>query len=154
MVNCNPAHTPAETGHKLNADGPPVRDPTLYCKLAGALQYLTFTRPDIAFAIQQICLYMHDPREPHFHALKLILRYIRSTLNHGLQIHVSPSSELTAYSDADWGGCPASRRSMFGYCVFLGDNLVSWSSKRQDVISRSSAEAEYGGVANTVDETS
>ena len=103
MTTCNPCGTPAEPVHKLDASGPPVSDPTLYRSLAGALQYLTFTRPDIAFAVQQICLYMHDPREPHFHALKRILRYIRDTLDHGLQLHVSSSSALTAYSYADWG---------------------------------------------------
>ncbi|KAJ9559993.1 LOW QUALITY PROTEIN: hypothetical protein OSB04_005153 [Centaurea solstitialis] len=103
MLNCKPARTPAEPGHKLGTDGPPVADPTLYRSLAGALQYLTFTRPDIAFAVQQICLYMHDPREPHLHALKRILRYIQGTLTHGLQLHVSPSSDLIAYTDADWG---------------------------------------------------
>ncbi|KAJ9560828.1 hypothetical protein OSB04_005988 [Centaurea solstitialis] len=103
MLNCNPARTPIESAHKLGADGPPVTDPTLYRSLAGALQYLIFTRLEIAFAI---------------------------------------------------GGCPASCRSTSGYCVFLGDNLVSWSSKRQGVISRSSAETEYRGVANAVAETS
>ncbi|KAJ9546350.1 hypothetical protein OSB04_018893 [Centaurea solstitialis] len=154
MLSCKPARTPVETGHKLSADGNPVRDPSLYRSLAGALQYLTFTRPDIAFAVQQICLYMHDPREPHLQALKRILRYLRGTVTHGLQIHVSPSMHLTAYSDADWGGCPASRRSTSGYCVYLGDNIISWSSKRQGVVSRSSAEAEYRGVANTIAETS
>ncbi|KAI3757628.1 hypothetical protein L6452_05170 [Arctium lappa] len=153
MLQCNPARTPAEPILKLNATGPPVADPSMYRSLAGALQYLTFTCPDISFAVQQICLFMHDPREPHLHALKRILRYIRGTLDHGLQLHVSPGSDLIAYSDADWGGCPVSRRSTSGYCVFLGENLVSWSSKRQGVISRSSAEAEYRGVANDVVET-
>ncbi|KAJ9551935.1 hypothetical protein OSB04_015980 [Centaurea solstitialis] len=154
MTNCNPCRTPAEPVHKLDSSGTPVADPTLFRSLAGALQYLTFTRPDIAFAVQQICLYMHDPREPHLHALKRILRYLRGTLDHGLQLHISPTSSLIAYSDADWGGCPATRRSTSGYCVFLGDNLISWSSKRQGTISRSSAEAEYRGVANAVAETS
>ncbi|KAJ9548922.1 hypothetical protein OSB04_021465 [Centaurea solstitialis] len=117
---------------RSSTDGPPVTDPTLYRSLAGALQYLTFTRPEIAFAVQQSCLYMHDPREPHFHALKRILRYIRGTLTHGLQIHVSPSSDLIAYTDADWGGCPASRRSTSGYCVTtlcLGHPNVKMSSR-------------------------
>ncbi|GJR19515.1 ribonuclease H-like domain-containing protein, partial [Tanacetum coccineum] len=82
-----------------------------------------------------------------------ILRYVRGTLDYGLQLFASSTSQLTAYSDADWAGCPSTRRSTSGYCVFLGDNLLSWSSKRQHTISRSSAEAEYRGVANVVAET-
>ncbi|GKB72794.1 retrovirus-related pol polyprotein from transposon TNT 1-94 [Tanacetum coccineum] len=121
--------------------------------LAGALQYLTFTRPDISYAVQQVCLYMRDPRAPHFTALKRILRYVRGTLTFGLQIHASTTAQLTAYTDADWAGCPVTRRSTSGYCVFLGDNLLSWSAKRQVTLSRSSAEAEYRGVANVVAET-
>ncbi|KAG7600292.1 GAG-pre-integrase domain [Arabidopsis suecica] len=154
MTNCNPCITPADTRSKLAAnDSPSVSDPTLYRSLAGALQYLTFTRPDIAFSVQQICLFMHDPRESHLLALKRILRYLKGTIKHGLHIYRSTSSGLIAYSDADWAGCPSTRRSTSGYCVFLGDNLVSWSSKRQATISRSSAEAEYRGVANAVSET-
>lgn len=103
--------------------------------------------------MQQICLYIHDPREPHLHALKCILRYVKGTLDHGLQLHVSPSSDLIAYSDADWGGCPVSRPSTLGYCVFLGDNLISWSLKRRGIISQSSAKEKYRGVANFVAET-
>ncbi|GKD56091.1 ribonuclease H-like domain-containing protein [Tanacetum coccineum] len=121
--------------------------------LAGALQYLTFTRPDISYAVQQVCLFMHDPREPHLSALKRILRYVRDTLSYGLQLYSSTTSSLVAYSDADWAGCPTTRRSTSGYCVFLGNNLLSWSSKRHFTRSRSSAEAEYRGVANAVAET-
>ena len=153
MTNCKPDHTPADTSAKVDGSGTPVTDPTLYRSLAGALQYLTFTRPDISYAVQQVCLYMHDPREPHFTALKRIIRYISGTLDHGLQLYASPSHGLIAYSDADWAGCPTTRRSTSGYCVFLGQNLLSWSSKRQGTISRSSAEAEYRGVANAVAET-
>lgn len=153
MLNCNPCRTPAYTQSKLDDTGPPVADPTLYRSLARGLQYLTFTRPDISFAVQQICLYMHDPRELHFHVLKHILRYIRGTLDLGLQLHRTATAGLISYSDADWGGCPSTRRSTSGYCVFLGDNLVSWSSKRQPTVSRSCAETEYRGVANAVAET-
>ncbi|GJT36048.1 ribonuclease H-like domain-containing protein [Tanacetum coccineum] len=153
MQHCNPCKTPVDTESKLGSDGDPVSDPTLYRSLAGALQYLTFTRPDISYAVQQICLYMHDPRDPHFTALKRILRYVRGTIDHGLQLYVSSTSQLTAYTDADWAGCPVTRRSTSGYCVFLGDNLLSWSAKRQVTLSRSSAEAEYRGVANVVAET-
>lgn len=154
MTNCNPCSTPVDTKTKLaDNDGKPISDPSLYRSLAGALQYLTFTRPDISYAVQQVCLFMHDPREPHFAALKRILRYIKGTISHGLQLNKSSTTDLVAYSDADWAGCPSTRRSTSGYCVFLGDSLIAWSAKRQQTVSRSSAEAEYRGVANAVAET-
>jgi len=95
---------------------------------------------------------MHDPREPHLAALKRILRYIRGTLHLGLELRPSSVEDIIAYSDADWAGCPNTRKSTSGYAVFLGDNLISWSSKRQSTISRSSAEAEYRAVDNAVAE--
>ncbi|XP_026431397.1 uncharacterized protein LOC113328531 [Papaver somniferum] len=138
--------TPVDTNSKLIATyGPALTDPTLYRSLAGALQYLTFTRPDISYAVQQVCLFMHDPREPHMQTLKRIILYLQGTIDHILFLSVSAISGLTAYSDADWEGCPDSRRSTYGFCVFLGDNLISWSLKRQATFSRSSAEAEYRG---------
>ncbi|GJU60434.1 ribonuclease H-like domain-containing protein, partial [Tanacetum coccineum] len=121
MVNCNPSWTPIDTESKLGSDGDPVSDPTLYQSLATSLQYLTFTRPDISYAVQQL--------------------------------FSSSTTDLFACSDADWAGCPTTRRSTFGYCVFLGNNLLSWSSKRQPTLSRSSAEAECHDVANVVVET-
>ncbi|GKA67188.1 ribonuclease H-like domain-containing protein [Tanacetum coccineum] len=96
---------------------------------------------------------MHDPRESQFSALKRILRYVRGTLDHGLQLFSSSTSSLVAYSDADWTGCPTTRRSTSGYCVFLGNNLLSYSSKHQPTLSLSSAEAKYRGVVNAVAET-
>jgi len=93
---------------------------------------------------------MHDPREPHLTALKRILRYVRGTLHMGLFLRPSSQSDLVVYSDADWAGCPDTRKSTSGYAVFLGDNLISWSSKRQNTVSRSSAEAEYRAVANAL----
>ena len=154
MSSCNPSATPVDTGSKLSAaSGPPLKDPTSYRSLARALEYLTFTRPDISYAVQQVCLFMHDPREPHMHALRRILRYVKGTLSLGLHLHPSSTTGLVSYTNADWGGCPDTRRSTSGYCVFLGDNLISWSSKRQPTLSRSSAEAEYRGVANVVSET-
>ena len=85
--------------------------------------------------------------------MKRVLRYLQRTLSHGLKLHKTSSTSLTAYTDADWAGCPDTRRSTSGYCIYRGDNLVSWSSKRQDTVSRSSSEAEYKGVANAVAET-
>ena len=96
---------------------------------------------------------MHDPRLPHFNHVKHILHYLKGTLDHGLHFNSSSSTSLTAYSDADWAGCPDTRQSTSGYCVFLGDNLISWSSKRQVTVSRSFAEAEYRAVAHAVAET-
>ncbi|XP_066375252.1 uncharacterized mitochondrial protein AtMg00810-like [Miscanthus floridulus] len=155
MTNCKPCSTPVDTQGKLSeAVGTTVADPTTYQSLAGALQYLTFTRPDITYAVQQICLHMHDPREPHLTALKRLLRYLHGTVDYGLLLQRSSSTELVVYTDADWAGCPDTRRSTSGYAVFLGGNLVSWSSKRQPVVSRSSAEAEYRAVANGMAEAS
>jgi hypothetical protein len=149
MSSCKPCMTPVDLSAKLSStDGPLFTDPTLYRSLAGALQYLTFTRPDISYAVQQVCLFMHEPRDSHFAFMKRIIRYIQGTIDYGIRIIKSASHSLVAYSDADWGGCPDSRRSTSGYCVFLGDNLLSWSSKRQPTVSRSSAEAEYRGVAH------
>ena len=84
MTNCKPASTPIDAKNKLAADGPPTDDATSYRSLAGALQFLTMMRPDIAFAVQQACLHMHDPRAPHMTLLKHILRYVRGTTSHGL----------------------------------------------------------------------
>ncbi|GJW49979.1 ribonuclease H-like domain-containing protein [Tanacetum coccineum] len=100
-----------------------------------------------------VCLYMHDPREPHFAALKRILRYVRGTIDFGLQLYASATTSLVGYTDANWAFCPSTRRSTSGYCVFLCDNFLSWPAKRQHTLSRSSAEAEYRGVANVVAET-
>ncbi|GKC14603.1 ribonuclease H-like domain-containing protein [Tanacetum coccineum] len=153
MQPCNPCRTPVDTESKLGSTGNPVSDPTLYRSLAGALQYLTFTRPDLSYAVQHVYLYMHDPRDPHFTALKRILRYVRGAIIYGLQLHVSSTTQPTAYTDADWAGCPVTRCSTLGYCMFLGDNLLSWSAKRQVTLSRSSAKAKYRGVVNVIAET-
>ncbi|GJV60630.1 ribonuclease H-like domain-containing protein [Tanacetum coccineum] len=123
MVNCNPSRILVDVESKLGVD------------------------------VQQVCLHMHDPREPHLSALKRILRYVQGTLHYGLQLFSSSTTDSVAYSDADWAGCPTTRRSTSGYCVFFGNNLLSWSSKRQPTLSRPSAEAEYRGVANVVAET-
>ncbi|XP_051229419.1 uncharacterized mitochondrial protein AtMg00810-like [Lolium perenne] len=155
MLNCNPAPTPVDTKAKLSAsDGSLASDTPFYRSIVGALQYLTLTRPELQYAVQQVCLHMHAPQDAHWVAVKRILRYVCGTMGYGLSLHASPSTstDLVAYSDADWAGCPDTRRSTSGYCVYLGSSLVSWSSKRQPTVSRSSAEAEYRAVANAVAE--
>jgi hypothetical protein len=146
MSSSNPSPTLVDTKAKLSiSSGNSYHDPTEYRSLAGALQYLTFTRPDISYAVQQICLFMHDPRTKHMSALKRIIRYIKGTVDFGLHLYPSSVHKLISYTDTDWGGCPDTKRSTSGYCVYLGDNLISWSAKRQPTLSRSSAEAEYHG---------
>jgi hypothetical protein len=126
IIDYKPCSTPVDTQAKFSeAMGDPVEDPTGYRSLGGALQYLTFTRPDISYVMQQVCLHMHDPREPHLAALKRLLRYLRGTVDYELLLHRSTSSELVVYTDADWAGCSDTRRSTSGYAIFLGGNLVS-----------------------------
>jgi hypothetical protein len=126
MSDCKPCSTPVDTQAKLSEDdGPPVADAMSYRSLTGALQYLTFSRPDIAYAVQQVCLHMHTPREPHLTVLKRILRYLRGSLDYGLLLRPSPTSELAVYTDADWAGCPDTRRSTSGYAVFLGQQAAA-----------------------------
>jgi hypothetical protein len=97
---------------------------------------------------------MHDPREVHLVAAKCILRYLQGTISYGLVIPRTAPTQLVVYTDADWVGCPDTRRSTLGYVVFLGGSLVSWSSKRQPTVFRSSTEVEYRAVANGVAEAS
>jgi hypothetical protein len=126
MSDCKPCSTPVDTQAKLSEDDvPPGADAMAYRSLTGALQYLTFSWHDIAYAVQQVCLHMHTPREPHLTGLKRILRYLHGTLDYGLLLWSSPTSELVVYTDPDWVGCPDTRRSTSDYGVFLGAKLVS-----------------------------
>jgi hypothetical protein len=131
MADCKSCMTLVDLQAKFAADsGPPVQDASQFWSIAAALQYLTFTWPDITYAVQQIYLHMHDPQEPHLTAIKRILRYLQGTPDYGLLLRRSSSSDLIIYMDADWAGCLNTCCSTLGYAVFLGDNLVSWSAKR------------------------
>ncbi|XP_048426878.1 uncharacterized mitochondrial protein AtMg00810-like [Pyrus x bretschneideri] len=126
----------------IKDDGDPYINPTLYRSVVGALQYLTFTRPDIAFSVHQVSQFMQNPMASHFTAIKRILRYLKGTLHHGIYCSNGPL-QLKAFSDADWAGNPNDRRSTTSLAVFLGNNPISWSSKKQLTVSRSSTKAEY-----------
>ncbi|CAL2247735.1 unnamed protein product [Prunus armeniaca] len=149
LLDCKPVSTPMTSKGSLSrTNGTLLGDPTPYRQMVGALQYLTMTRPDISYAVQHVSQFMGSPRDVHFEAVKRILRYLKGTLGVNLPVRWSPDcSFLVAYSDADWAGCPDTRRSTTGYCVFLGPNLISWSAKKQPTVSRSSAEAEYRALA-------
>lgn len=99
---CKPVAPLVDTNSKLNAEsGPPVEDPIHYRSLKSALQYLTFPRFDIAYVVQQVCLFMHDPRKTHYNALKRILR--QGTIDHGLHLYPTTQLRLITYTNADWG---------------------------------------------------
>ncbi|KAI0528858.1 hypothetical protein KFK09_001401 [Dendrobium nobile] len=143
MTDCHPLQTPLSAKTPTSpADESPFSDPYLYRSLAGSLQYLTITRPDLSFAVNQVCQHMNKPLNYHFQMLKRILRYLKGTVSAGLPIQLG-NFTLSAYADADWAGDKIDRKSTSGYCVFLGRTLISWSAKKQSTISRSSTEAEY-----------
>jgi hypothetical protein len=130
---------PVDPQAKLVDDsGPPVADASQFRSIVGALKFLTFTRPDITYAVQKICLHMHDPREPHLTAMKRILRYLRGTPDFGLLLRRSSSSDMVIYTNADWAGCADTRRSTSGYAVFLGDNLVCQAANCRLLLQRQS----------------
>ncbi|GKV01615.1 hypothetical protein SLEP1_g14160 [Rubroshorea leprosula] len=144
LTNSKIASTPLEPNVQLTSmDGSPLADPTCYRQLVGSLIYLTTTRLDIAFAIHVVSQFMAMPRSTHYVAILRIIRYIKCTMFHGLHFFAHSSLELHAYFDADWAGDSNDRKSTTRYCLFLGDPLISWHSKKQTVPSHSSTKAEY-----------
>nr|CAN78876.1 hypothetical protein VITISV_033245 [Vitis vinifera] len=118
----------------------------------GSLVYLTVTRPNISYAVHQVSQYLSAPRSTHYAAVLRILRYLKGTIFHGLFYSAQSPLVLRAFSDADWAGDPTDRRSTTGYCFLLGSSLISWRSKKQTFVARSSIEAKYRALADTTSE--
>ena len=155
MSACQPVDTPVEAGLKLCVESNQVPvDKGRYQRLVGRLMYLSHTRPDLAYALSIVSQFMHNPGEQHMNAVIRILRYLKSAPGKGVLFTKNANYQsIEAYTDADWAGDVGDRRSTSGYFTFVGGNLVTWRSKKQNVVARSSAEAEFRGLANVLCET-
>ena len=148
-----PVHTPLPLQCKLSTEDPhDFSDPTLYRTLVGKLNFLSHTRPDLAFATQLLSQFMQNPKQSHFDALLHVLQYINTTAGQGILLKGEAHLSLQAFSDSDWASCPFSRRSVTGYLILLGNSPISWKSKKQSTISKSSSEAEYRAMQQATSE--
>ncbi|XP_019084316.1 PREDICTED: uncharacterized protein LOC109125954 [Camelina sativa] len=151
--NAKPVATQIATSPKLTKHGGTILgDPTQYRSVVGSLQYLSFTRPDISYAVNRLSQFMHAPTTDHWQAAKRVLRYLVGTQTHGIFLRAPSPMALNAFSDADWAGDVDDYVSTNAYVIYLGHNPISWSSKKQRGVTRSSTEAEYRAVANTASE--
>ena len=149
MSLCKAADTPASSSSKLLQTSDILySDPTRYRQIVGALQYLTFTRPDICYAVNKVCQFMHSPTDGHWSLVKRIVRYLQGTTSYGLHITRGSSLSLHGFTDADWAGSLDDRKSTGGYVVYLGSTPISWKSGKQRTVARSSTEAEYKALAD------
>ncbi|XP_019253981.1 PREDICTED: uncharacterized protein LOC109232684 [Nicotiana attenuata] len=164
LAGAKPAGTPLESNLKLTSveydtavgtskcEDKLIEDIGAYQTLVGRLLYLTMTRIDIAFAVQTLSQYMHKPKQSHWEAALRVVKYVKTSPGLGLLMPSEGTDKLRAYCDSDWGGCLQTRKSITGYLVKFGNALISWKSKKQDTVARSSAEAEFRSIASTVAE--
>ena len=144
IKNCNSVSTPTEFGLKLIRDheGKKV-DSTLYTQIVGSLMYLTATRPDIMYSVSLISRYMENPTKMHLLAAKRIFRYLKGTMEFGLFFKKGEKSDLIGFTDSDYAGDQDDRRSTSGFVFMLDSGAVSWSSKKQPIVTLSTTEAEF-----------
>ncbi|CAL1403910.1 unnamed protein product [Linum trigynum] len=153
MSDARPAPTPLSATAKLAlVDGTPPADITLYKQAVGSLQYLLCTRPDIAFAVNKLSQFMHAPTQLHWQHVKRLFRYLLGTSTYGLRLTSAVNPTITAFADSDWAGDPTDRTSTMAYLIYYGNNLISWKSKKQRSVARSSTEAEYRALAHATSE--
>ncbi|XP_021986404.1 secreted RxLR effector protein 161-like [Helianthus annuus] len=153
VPGCRPSSFPMEQNLKLDmCDKEPRVDANQYRRLTGRLLYFQATRPDIAYAVNILSQFVNDPRQTHMEAATRVLRYLKGTPGQGILIPKEGGVNLLAYCYSDWLGCPMTRRSRTGYLLLLGGAPISWRTKKQSVVSKSSAEAEYRAMSNAVSE--
>ncbi|XP_061373633.1 uncharacterized mitochondrial protein AtMg00810-like [Gastrolobium bilobum] len=148
LSGCKPAISPIEQNHRLALDdGPVYENPERYRRLIGKLIYLTITRPDLSYVFHILSQFMHSPRLTHYEAVLRVIRYVKRDPGQGLLLKSDCDLKIHAYCDSDWASCPLTRRSLTGFFIMLGSSPVSWKTKKQVTMSRSSAEAEYRSMA-------
>jgi hypothetical protein len=148
LLGAKPAIVPMEPDLVLTENGSEaLKDPSRYRRLLGKLIYLTISRPEITYSVNTLSQFMQEPKVHHMKAAHQLLQYLKAAPGQGLLFPSDNSLDLVGYCDADWARCPTTRRSVTGYCIFLGKALISWKSKKQATVSRSSAEAEYRSMA-------
>ncbi|XP_019161991.1 PREDICTED: uncharacterized protein LOC109158510 [Ipomoea nil] len=151
FLSCKPVSTPMVPGHQFQKEGGTLlEDANSYRRLVGRLLCLTATRPDITYAVQQLSQFVDTPTNEHLVAAHYVLRYIKKALGQGIFYPRNGAMQLNVFSDYDWATCPETRKSVTSFCIFLDSALVSWRTKKQATISRSSSEAEYRALAATV----
>ncbi|XP_034695665.1 uncharacterized mitochondrial protein AtMg00810-like [Vitis riparia] len=144
MEECKPTSTPMNQKEKFcKEDGAEKVDEGLYRSMIGCLMYLTATRPDIMHVVSLLSRYMHCASEIHFQAAKRVIRYVKGTVDYGIKFSQVQSFNFHGFSDSDWAGCVDDMRSTSGYCFSFGSGVFSWSSRKQEVVAQSTAEAEY-----------
>lgn len=149
LEECNSVRNPMVPGNKLTKEGSgEAVDPTMYKQLVGSLRYLTATRPDLIYSVNIVSRYMENPRESHMLAVKRILRYVQGTLGFGIQYRRDGEERLVGFVDSDYAGDEDDRKSTSGYTFMIGGGAVSWSSKKQPIVTLSTTEAEYVAAAN------
>nr|KYP34599.1 hypothetical protein KK1_044433 [Cajanus cajan] len=142
-LGCRTSTIPIEQNHRIGSEESVPVEKAQYQRLVGKLIYLSHTRPDIAYAVSVVSQFMHDPRERHMQVVDKILQYLKSSPGKGLLFKREDTLTMKIYTDADYAGSITDKKYTSGYCMFLGDSLITWRSKKQDRVSRSSAEAEF-----------
>ncbi|XP_019175888.1 PREDICTED: uncharacterized protein LOC109171277 [Ipomoea nil] len=134
MAECKPLSTPISISKIVPFSADLYDDHTQYRSLDRALQYLTVTRPDLSFAVNQLCQHMHAPITSHWEQLKHVLRYVKGTIGFVLHIRKSMSKEIHAFSDSDWVGSPEDRKSTSSFAVFWGLILYLGSVRSKELL--------------------
>ncbi|KAL0444634.1 UNVERIFIED_CONTAM: Retrovirus-related Pol polyprotein from transposon RE1 [Sesamum latifolium] len=151
MIDAHPVLAPLPQGVKFSSErGSPLSDPKKYRRLIGRLLYLGFTRPDFSFAVQQLSQFLQHPTIQYWAAALHVVRYLNGSSATSLLFPFSNNFQLAVYTDADWGTCFDTRRSVTDFCVFLGSSLFSWKTKKKNIVSRSSNKAKYRAMAASV----